>query len=317
MLALSLLLAFGPKAPPPIPAGSMTSELVVEGPLAQRLSKTPADLVIFYGAEQKGSMETCGCPHRPRGSLARWAAYVDAAGKDVASVRVNADYWLEDAMGFEGATRPDVALMDQWMAQALALGSWDALNVGPNDLAGLASLPTGAAEGLPLVSATVSAPGVRPYVIVERGGRKVGITGIAGAVPTLTQVPGAKEADPNAILDELVAKVDVVVLLAYQAEDLAANLVGRHPEIDVVVDAAGHREFEEPTLRRGTTFVYAHYQTMRAGELRLRLDGGRIVGGVDRKVDLDPEMPDEPKTAALARQAKTEIDAAQKQLYGP
>jgi 2',3'-cyclic-nucleotide 2'-phosphodiesterase (5'-nucleotidase family) len=297
----------------------LVGELAVEGPLKQRLSAAPADLVVFYAGEQKGSMETCGCPKRPRGSLARLDAYVDAARGDTPAVLVNGGYWLEDAMGFEGQGRPDVALMNQWMLKGVAEGGWDALNVAPNDLAGLSALDPAAWSGLPVVSANVSGPGIRPYVVVERGGHRVGITGIAGPGVTLSDTSRWTVSDPatvGPVLEELAGKADVVVLLAYKAEDAAKALARKH-DVDVIVETNAHREFVDPERVGSAARVASHYQTMRAGELRLTLEKGRVKAAVDRKIDLDPDMPDDPALAKLTRQAREEVDAVQQGMYGP
>jgi hypothetical protein len=42
-----------------------------------------------------------------------------------------------------------------------------------------------------------------------------------------------------------------------------------------------------------------------------------VKAAVDRKIDLDPEMPDDPALAKLTRQARKEVDAVQQGMYGP
>lgn len=314
---LLLLLACMPKSlvPPPPNASALRSELLIEGGLSQRLSSEAADLVVIYGGEQKGSMDTCGCPRRPRGSLPRLGAYVEAIERsDVPMVLVNPGYWLEDAQGFDGAQRADIAAMDRWMIQGMKALPWSGINLAPQDLAALVAVQE-EAKGLPLLSA--NAQGAPPYQIIEVGGYKVGITGIAGPVPTLTD-PLYKLQDPagaGPVIEELSQKADVVILLSYQASDAAKRLAERYPSIDVVVDAAGHRDYFQPVVVGHAVWVYSHYQTMRLGELRLRLQEGAVIGALDRQIDLDSMMPEQPKLATMLRQAKTEIDALQQQLF--
>ncbi|MDP2305274.1 MAG: hypothetical protein Q8P18_04525 [Pseudomonadota bacterium] len=309
---------------------ALTGELAIEGPLRQRVSTSPADLVIFYGGEHKGSLETCGCPKRPRGSFSRLDAYVDAsraANPDVPSVLVNAGYWLQDAMGFDGKLREDVTIGNAWMVKGVRAVGFDALNVGSPDIAGLTTLPTDGGPPLPLVSANVEGPGVNRWVIVERGGVKVGITGITSAGQTLTDVPGFTVKDPataGAVLDALAEQTDVIVLLAYQATEAAVKLAATHPSVDVVVDAALHREWQDPFYTpANAVWVASHLQTMRLGELRLVLDGGvdggpgRVTGGLSRQIDLDPDMPDDPALLVMQKQARVELDVAQQAMFGP
>ncbi len=308
--------------PPPQESGdAYAAELVVSGSLAERMSAWPADLVVLYAGEHRGSLQTCGCPKRPRGSLARLASVTDAVRQRDASVLVHAGYFLEDAVGLDDVERSDVTLGNRYMAQGLARGGWDALNVGFVDLPGLAHLDPTLRAGLPLVSANVSGPGVRPYVVVERGGRKVGITGITQPGVTLSEPAGYTIAEPVAaatpVLAELATKVDVVVLLSYQAEVWAQRLARAHPEVDVVVDANLHRDAFPPATVGHAAWVRASFETMRAGELRLDLDGSNaVVGARDRKIDLDPEVPDRPDLAALQAEARRVVDAEQQRIFG-
>ena len=322
---LLALLACAPKpvAPPmPGPVG-VVGELVTEGPLKQRISTAAADLVVYYGAEHKGSMETCGCPKSPRGSFARFAAYVEAsraAAPDVPSIQVNAGYWLQDAMGFDGQLRSDLALQNAWMVRGSRTLGWDALNVSTNDLAGLATLPKDDGAPLPLVSANASGPGINRWVVINRGGLRIGITGITGVGATLTPIDGYTVTDPassGAVIDALAAEADVVVLLAEGATDAARELAQHHPAIDLVIDAATHHEYADPALLRHTAWTTANYQTMRIGEVRMRLADGVVTGALARQIDLDPEIPDEPAMLAVQRQARAELDRAQQALYGP
>lgn len=313
----------GSTSPAPTTREALTNELVIEGPLKSRLSTSPAELVVFYGSEHKGSLETCGCPKRPRGSFSRLDAYVDAsraANPGVPAIVVNAGYWLQDAMGFDGQLRPDVTVGNRYMVEGVRALGWDALNVAYTDVAGLSTLPSDDGPPLPLVSANVEGPGINRWVVVNRGGLRVGITGITAQGATLSDLPGytiKPPADAKPVLAALAAEADVIVLLAYQATEVARDLAAENPAIDVVVDAALHRESADAFYVDRAAWVLSHFQTMRLGELRLRLSDGAVTGGVSRSIDLDPELPDDPALLALTKRARVELDAAQQALYGP
>ncbi len=292
-------------------AVEITSETLIDGPMATRVSAEKSDLVVLYGGEHKGSLETCGCPNRPRGSLAR-VETVRAATADP-YVLVNAGYFLEDPTGFDGAVRADIVAGNRWMAQGLGVGRWDALNVSTPDIAALVSLDAASRDALPMVSANVVGPGIEPWRILERGGRKIGITGVTGDEMTLGgrgpyRLGNTREAVD--VVSRLAAQVDVVVLLSWHAEDLAAT-IARKADVDVIVDANLHREQGPARLVGRAWRVDSYFETMRLGELRLRLDGGAVVGGVDRQIDLDPTLGDDPAMLALQREARTAIDVIQ------
>jgi 2',3'-cyclic-nucleotide 2'-phosphodiesterase (5'-nucleotidase family) len=321
LTAFLVLAACLPHAPagPPIAEEAVTHEVLTVQPFRQRLPRTPADLVIRYGAENHGSLETCGCPHRPRGALARWAGYADAADAAAPSpsVRVHAGYWLADAMDYAGQPRLDAEEMDRWAMLGLSAASFDALNVSAHDVAGLVRVPPN--PTLPLVSANISGPGVHRWVVVERGGRRIGITGVSGDAPTMADtsaypmVPAARAAP---VLKELAAQVDVLVLLAWNANDAVRSLLKAVPEVDVVIDAGLYSEGLPPVFSRGTLWAFAEYQLVRAGELRLSLREGRVVGAIDRHVDLDDAVPERADIAGIQRQARVAIDAVQRAQYG-
>jgi hypothetical protein len=293
----------------------IASETLVDGPMARRRSIEKADLVVLYAGEQKGSMETCGCPHRPRGSLARVETV--RADETDPTVLVNAGYAFEDPTGFDGKTRADVVAGNAWMARGIEAGRWDALNVGTIDAAGIGGLEREVRDALPLVSASLEGPGIDPWVIVERGGRRVGITGLTADEQTLgdrSAYVRRTDKEATSTVAALAAKADVVILLSWHAADLA-SAIARKVDVDIIVDANLHREqLPVETVGRAVK-VDTFFQTMRLGELRLKLDGGAIVGGVDRQIDLDATLGDDPGLLALQHEARAALDQLQASLY--
>jgi len=304
---------------------AMRAELVVEGKVHERVSTEPAELVLFYGGEHKGSMETCGCPKRPRGSLPRLMSYLEAsreANPGVPDLLLHGGYWLEDAMGLDGGLRDDVPVMNAWMLQGMDAIAVDVANLSFQDLPGVDPL-----EAMPewAVSANVQAadgaPAPAPYRLIERGGVTVGVTAITQQGMTFVMTPDYTITDPvaggRAALESMKGEADVLVLMAFQAPEAAKALAEEFPELDIVVDVNMHREFYEPFTINNAVWVRSHYQTQRLGELRLRLDGGDVIGVLDRKIDLDPQVPDQSELMGLVKQARKELAAVQEELYGP
>lgn len=299
-------------------APALTGELVQDGALGKRVSAAPADLVVYYAGEQKGSMDECGCTSRPRGGFARLVSYVGAsrAASPAASLLLNPGQWLDDPGGFDGLLRPEAVASDRWMARGAAAVAWDALNVAPPDVAGFSVLPADALRGLPLVSASITGPGIARWRVIERGGVKVGITGIAAADPTLAQAQGYRVGRPEDAVETvraLAAEADVVVLLAWHAPEAAKAIAKAVPEVDVVIDANRHTAQEEPFLVGDAVWVFSMHEGQRVGELRLGLDGGRVTSAFDRQIDMDPQVPDDRALADLQRQARAAIEAT----WGP
>ena len=297
----------------------VVTEWATSGTLRDRLSHAPADLVLFHVAEERGSLDTCGCPRRPRGSLGRFAGWVDAATSAVPAPRVvvNTGYWLVDAVDYAGQTRPDAAEMNSWMARGLDLAGFDAVNVSGHDALGLAALPEN--THLPLVSANVAGPGIARWVVVERGGIKVGITGVTAPVATMGPDGGyrvATVASAAGTLRELAAAADVVVLLAWNIEADLPGLLHDAPGVDVVVPAGLYTEGPPGHTAYGSVWTGSVFQGVQAGELRMAVRAGEVTGAIDRRVDLDDAIAPRRDVDLLMGEAKRAIDAVQRAAYG-
>jgi len=323
-------------APPPVQpvygsTANLAAERATDGTVQDRLAVDDADLVIFYASEQKGSLEPCGCPKEPRGSVPRLETYVEAsttANPDTPWMLLNAGYVFEDAIGVGGELRADVPVINRWMARGLeAWDGWTAINPGYVDLPGIVDLAQrDELPPLPLVSANVRARDDAPapverYLTVQAGELTIAITGITTPGVAFVATPQYAVDPPGpaveAVIEELRGEVDMVVLLAFQAIDDARSIAKKHPEITVVVDAFGHHESVPPFTVGEAIWVKSHHQTQKLGELRLWIDDGRIVKALDRKIELDPDIPGDAALTDIMVQAHQEIEAVAREIWGP
>ncbi len=281
-----------PALPPP-PAIEVRTETLTTGRLADRLpARDGADLVLLYTAEERGSLDTCGCAVRPRGSAARAVGYrkrIQRRDPDVPTLLLDVGGWLDDAMYPDGTLQEHVPARNTFMVQGLAQGGWDVLGVGWRDAPYLAGtdLPE------PAVSANLNGPGLATHHILTAGGLTVAVTAVTSAGPTWKHVAGWDVADPVAALTLLVPTLaaDVVVVLAFDTDDATRQIVRQIPGVDVVIEADDFTERAEVLGDADTIWVRAHTQGMRLGELRLHLSDGRVTSGVDRQIDLDHVIP--------------------------
>lgn len=315
-----------PVALPLVSEAGLDAEIVVEGSLSSRVrSGDGASLVLYYGGEERGSLEPCGCSDTPRGGLSRAAAYIKAAREanpEADHIVLNGGYWLEDAVSLDGQVRLDTQVRNRWMAAGLLALGVDALNLGLPDLMAwpsLADVPDRAA--LPVVSANLQVPGgVTHRLIQTAGGRTVAITGISAPGSVSVPLPAGMVAlEPvraaRPVLEGLRAQADVVVLLAYQSPEAAKRLASSGL-VDVIIDTDRHRERWPPFWQEGAVWVRSHEQTQRIGELRLHLDAeGKIVRAMDRKVDLDPSLPLDPGLSVITEAARQEIAATERAIF--
>lgn len=302
----------------------LRAELVTEGSAAGRaVGGDGADLVLLYGGEEAGQLGPCGCDARPRGGLARVAAYRDAvraASPGTPVLLLQAGGWMDAGLGLDGAPRPDAPARNAWMVKGLLALAPDVVHVGAPELHGLASPEVAAAAaGLPLVSANLRHDSVPDWRVVQAGELRVGITGIAAPGPAWMAPPGWSLPEPlaaaRALLAARRAEVDLVVLLALQSPEVARSLA-QEGLVDVVIDANRHHEFSAPFRVGRAVWVRSHDQAMRLGELRLHRDPQGVTRAWDRKVDLDEAVLPEPTLAALVEQADQDLARVERALHG-
>ncbi|MCB9668734.1 MAG: hypothetical protein H6734_04580 [Alphaproteobacteria bacterium] len=275
---------------------SVVGTHVTEGRLADRIVNAPADVVLLYGGEQRGSQGDCGCPHDPRGSLGRTEAYAEAVrATGVPVLLLNPGNWLNDPVGEGNTLRPDAWVQDDLMVRAIEAGSWDALNVSFRDLPFLGD-PEHGPRQLPdgVVSANARGlEGLPDHVVLPAGDLKVAVTGVTLWSKPYLQPAGVEQLDPvdalSALLPSLNAEADVVVVLAYGLGKRAKELASL--DIDVLIEADGLRTRYDPVVWEGTVWVRGYEQTQVLGELRLTVSEGEVVRAFDRGVDLDGDIP--------------------------
>lgn len=230
---------------------------------------------------------------------------------------------------FSYATRGE-ALMRLWetlKVDAMAIGNHEF------DYGSAVFTPLMKNAAFPILGANLflKATGARyakPWVIVERGGVRVGVIGIIGEDAASVTLPsGIAELDVRdplpeveAAVKELRPRVDLVVVLAHQGKtgpmqsdaegrpevqrdvDEDLRLAGAVPGIDVLVGGHAHRGLEQPLVhpKTGTLVVQTYGYGTRLGYLKLSLEGGRVVSheGELLEVRSDELLPD-PAVVAL------------------
>ena len=299
-------------------APSLVGTTVDTGSIGKRLSDEPADLVLLYGGEQDGVLGDCGCPSNPRGGLGRIERYAEAVrDSGHPPLLLNAGNWLTDPVGADNGLRADAVVRGTHMASAIEAGSWSALNVGFRDAPWLGQHGTMPGNA---VSANVSGPGApAPYVVVEVEGRTVAITGVTAWAKDYLQPEAWAWTEPVPAVAELIpelrAAADLVVVLSYGLGRDNNGLAAL--DIDVLVEADGHRTRMEPLVVDDTVWVRSSYQTQLLGELRLKLGDGGIEHATNRAISLDERVGARGSWRKREKAAERDVQAAAEALFGP
>jgi hypothetical protein len=129
-----------------------------------------ASLILLYSGEQRGGIGPCGCDASPKGGLGRLLTVVEAQQEEP-TILLNVGAWLSSDMTV-GTLSEHAKVENQWFWEALGLVPFDVLHVTPHEIPSLQ-------PHAGLVSASHRLEGVAPYVVLERGGLKVAVTGVS------------------------------------------------------------------------------------------------------------------------------------------
>ena len=275
-------------------------------------------LAVLSTSDAVGKLTPCGC-HTPKGGFARIASVADSSRLKYG------DVLLVDAGDFapEAANPIEEARID-FQFRIMELIGYDAIGVGERELNfGYARLKALAASSkVPVLSANLvdrktGQPAFKPYVIVKKGGLKVGVFSVLAPKVDLPADAGKEliVEDPLVAAQRTVAELrkqcDVVVALAHvgrvEGEDLAAQVKG----MDVVI-LAHHPGFVAQGRRVGSAITVASgEQIQNLGVTKLILDGSKVKSLASETVILVAEVGER---ADIARRVRDFEDAQNERM---
>lgn len=277
------------------------------------ISKGPSGpLFLFYNNDNISYVEPCGCRVTPIGGMdRRWNAmerfpkpqrlFVDA-GNLLFKSAVAAEHlklqWYEQAVGvIEG--------YNILAADAVTPGETDfALGVDKFlELAGKAKFP--------FVSANIYVKKtgkllLKDSILVERGGRKIGIFGVFR--PSLSLPAELEARDSLVAAKQAVARLkkqgaDLVVALSHQGYDSDLVLAKEVAGIDVIVGAVSQSLLQNPVVENGVQIVQLSSQGQMLGYLEFGEKNkvvSSVVAELNSEYDNAPEGKSNPMKSLLA-----------------
>jgi Cytochrome c554 and c-prime len=310
------------------------------GTLKDRLDKDDGyGIAVFISASIHGSLEVCGCPIHPLGGVARRAGYIDAFRKrspEAAIIQVDAGYIFSDeANAAKDGLREDARLMNEWIVRANELLNLDIVNLSYRDLPFASSLlkpdVQRRSEKSALISANIKpADGTRiaplPYVIkFVTGARlprpvRIAFIGLSDIAPENLKEAVARSGfvieDPlaaaKAALAEVRDKADVTVIVGFLSLPMVNKLARQNDDLDLIIATDERGLALDPKQVNNALIVYAAKETKHLAELRFYTDAEGLVDRFTaRYIELDEIIPDDPRMAAVTKEARKEIDAVQ------
>jgi len=145
--------------------------------------------------------------------------------------------------------------------------------------------------------------GKRPFpasIMVERGGLRVGVIGIAATIIDKSMPPHFSEGVRFTLgVDELPAeierlrrdeKADLLIVLSHLGFPLDVKLARMIGGIAVIVSGHTHNRLESPARVNGTLIIQSGCHGSFVGRLDLRIDGGEIVDARHRLIAVDESI---------------------------
>ncbi len=240
-----------PQASAPEAQQAQPSGTAIDDPDTIYESWPQPDFVLFVTGRQHGYIEPCGCTGlaNQKGGMARRHTLLgQLAERGWELIPVDVGNQVR-RFGRQAEIKFQVT------AEALKTMGYEAVTFGPDDLqlssgdlvAVTAAALAGQQTPFLCANAAVLEPSWMPtHKVVERGGKRIGITAVVGD-QALEKIQSdevikkpAKEALGDALTKLREADCDVYVLLAHATLE-ESELLGREfPQLDVVVSAGGH-----------------------------------------------------------------------------
>lgn len=276
--------------------------------LAPGVEAAPVSLRILYVNDFHGFAEpikqTNGKP--PQGGIAYLAGAVDRARQQQPSLLLAAGDMIQGnawANLFQGQSVIDV--MNAMKFDAMVVGNHE-FNFGPKVLQARI-----AQAKFPILGANVEGlPSLKPYVVKNLNGVKIGIIGLVtqDSVNTAPKnVLGLKFTDPESALlkylPELKRQADIIVVLSHCGYPVDRELAATVPGIDVIVGGHTHTKLTHPEEVGHTIIVQAWEHAKDLGVLDLEVEAGKIVKfqGALQEIGPNTEKPDPQIQAIVAR----------------
>ena len=272
------------------------------------------DSHAYFDLHQEVFREGGQAVYRPAGGYARIAALV----KQVRAANPEGTLFCDCGDTFHG-THPALDTRGKAMIPALNSMGLDAMTAhwefayGPGTFKELA-----AGLSFPVLAMNVYDKATRsrpfpPYRVMESGGCRVGIAGIASNIVDKTMPPSFSEGleftlglgELPGIIDVLrtVEKVDLILLVSHLGFPQDLKLLSAVPGVDVCLSGHTHNRLRTPVLQGRTLVIQSGCHGSFLGRLDLEADGGRIVDWRHELMEVKAGVRPDPEVEDLVRHA--------------
>lgn len=177
----------------------------------------------------------------------------------------------------------------------------------------------------PVISAgLVNAAGepiLQPWIVVERGGIKIGLFALTGSdfeklIKPELRPEGARYADGEAIAPAIVQrlreveKVDAVVSFGHRFYEDGVKLAQAVPGVDVILGTHSHRKDDLKQIPGTSTWIVSPFQYIEyVSRVELTFEGGKLANVGGGLVRMSPDRPEAPDIAERVAGMQHDLEA--------
>ena len=264
------------------------------------------EITILYTGNTHAMLYPCSCPVERDGGITRRAAFV----KEIR--RKSPELLLLDCGSFTAG-----GLMDEYTQntrldmqrsevnlKAMELMRYDAVAIGGDEFNfGKDFFLKNAEKNNPVfLSANLESSKVKPYIIRQVSGIKIGIIGLTNLVAS-QKSEGLRVSPPKA-MGQLVSRLkdegaEVVIVLSTLGKKEDIDLISKVKDIDVLF-MGNNPAKEELEAKLGSTFIVRpSWQGRKLGKLTLVVKNGKLLNCKAEDIRMSEEIADDPEVQAI------------------
>lgn len=275
----------------------------------------PSRLTIHFTCDTAGRLEPCGCFTGQHGGLTRLRTWLSSRKNPALALNLDVGGAIAGPADYDVIQHP-------YLSRAYSIMGFKALNIGSRE----ASLPAATLLSLsrkspvPLISASVVDPSSRnpilpPYTITSAAGLRIGIIGVVSPRSVPNPGPDLTILSLNEAIDrhlpELLAKSDLIILLAFASDQEIRLLASDYFEFAVILGGDVQGPSPELIRENDSLIAYTTNQARSVGTisfLPVKTATRYRTSDPAYSIDLlEESIPQHPDIRALVESYRTEI----------
>lgn len=308
----------------------LAASTLAYGLLSMAISQAYAkdkDLILIYTGETHAMLYHCNCPNEPDGGVARRATLIKQLKKK-----------YPDALVLDSGNFFSAGLLDQNTqntqldtqrakinSSAMELMKYDALNLSDDEFNfGKDFLRENIGRlKLDFISSNINFDMVKPYVIKEIGGTKVGIIGLTN-LAAKQKAPGVEFIEPSRAVSKYAQELkkkgaSLIILLSNLGERDDLKIIKSVPGIAVVIDGHGrsNNTVNEPFVKAGNTIILRpSWQGRKLGKAILSVKGDKIEKASVEEIRVSDKISEDPGVLSILPRCFADNDCKKEGLVG-